>query len=133
MLLPASVRVGKHVFPALVAPGSAGGFWPITPVKSTFRFEHWHVALLVSLVAVAELALFKQVRCHQLLLDDLVALPAPAQHRTLFPVVEIDRVRVELGVVPAAKVAHVVVFMKFFPVLSAVALRGKVVLIEVAF
>ena len=76
----------------------------------------------MSLVSAAELALFKQVRCHQLLLDDLVALPAPSQHRTLLPVVEIDRVRVELGVVPAAKIAHVIVFMELFTVLSAVTL-----------
>ena len=85
------------------------------------------VALVALLVLIAVLALLDEVLVERLDLNDLLALPASREHRALFPVVDIDRVFGEVGVILSAEIAimlivdwlllflaHFIVFKRLF-------------------
>jgi hypothetical protein len=63
------------------------------------------LAVGMIMVVVRILALFNQVLVHLLNLDYLVTLPTRSQHRALLPIMNINWLTVEAGIVSATKVA----------------------------
>lgn len=76
--------------------------------------KHDLFAFVVKLVLIGILALLHQVIIKLRDLDYLFTLPAGRQHRTLFPVVKIDRLWVKWFIIATTKIANLVLLNWLF-------------------
>jgi len=65
------------------------------------------------LVLIRVLALFDKMFVHALDLNHLFALPAGSEHRTLFPIVDVDGLLVKIFIIHSTEITHFFVIMEF--------------------
>ncbi len=113
MLLPPRNTLGKHAQSAKRTFSRTCWFRSWALVSWIIFLKQNLLAIRTTLVLIRVLALLHQMLVHALDLNHLFALPTCSEHGALLPVMDVDRLLVEIVVKRSTKVAHFIVIVEF--------------------
>lgn len=113
MLLPPRDTLRKHAQSAKRTFSRTSWFGSWALVSWIIFLKQNLLAIRTTLVLIRVLALLHQMLVHALDLNYLFALPTCSEHGALLPVVDVDRLLIEIVVKRSTKVAHFIVIVEF--------------------